>query len=106
LDGIRALVESEAGRRRPLQNDTYNEERQPVGRRVIDRAMTSHVQIEPWSEAIGLRPGRTAADAEANIDELFGDSDAGAQRRKAVLEGVDLMNYQFSRQTLFLRSLG
>jgi 2,4-dichlorophenol 6-monooxygenase len=84
---------------------TYHEERQPVGRRVIDRAMTSHVQIEPWSEAIGLRPGMSAADAQANIDELFGDSDAGAQRRKAVLEGVDLMNYQFSRYTLFLSNL-
>ena len=56
--------------------------------------MTSHVQIEPWSEAIGLRPSMSAADAQANIDELFGDSDAGAQRRKAVLEGVDLMNYE------------
>jgi 2,4-dichlorophenol 6-monooxygenase len=76
--------------------DTYIEERQPVGRRVIDRAMTSHVQIEPWSEAIGLRPSMSAADAQANIDELFGDSDAGAQRRKVVLEGVDLMNYQFN----------
>jgi 2,4-dichlorophenol 6-monooxygenase len=75
--------------------DTYNEERQPAGRRVIDRAMTSHVQIEHWSEAIGLRPGMSVADAQANIDELFGDSDAGAQRRKAVLEGVD--HYQFAR---------
>ena len=35
--------------------DSYDEERQPVGRQVIDRAMTSHVQIEPWSAGNGLR---------------------------------------------------
>jgi 2,4-dichlorophenol 6-monooxygenase len=36
--------------------DSYNEERQPIGRQVIDRAMKSHVEIEPWSDAAGLRP--------------------------------------------------
>jgi 2,4-dichlorophenol 6-monooxygenase len=37
--------------------DSYSEERQPVGRQVIDRAMKSHTEIEPWSQAAGLRPG-------------------------------------------------
>jgi 2,4-dichlorophenol 6-monooxygenase len=58
--------------------------------------MKSHVQIEPWSEAIGLRPGMSAADSQANIDELFADSDTGEERRKAVLAGVELMDYQFN----------
>src|SRR5260221_12877809 len=35
--------------------DSYNDERQPVGRKVIDRAMKSHRGIEPWSEAAGRR---------------------------------------------------
>ena len=85
-----------AGRADASLLDSYNDERQPVGRQVIDRAMKSHVQIEPWSEAIGLRPGMSAADAQANIDELFGDSDTGEERRKAVLAGVELMDYQFN----------
>jgi 2,4-dichlorophenol 6-monooxygenase len=85
-----------AGRAEPNLLDSYNDERQPVGRQVIDRAMTSHVQIEPWSQAIGLRPGMSKADAKTNIDELFGNSEAGEQRRKAVLEGVELMDYQFN----------
>jgi 2,4-dichlorophenol 6-monooxygenase len=76
--------------------DSYNDERQPVGRQVIDRAMTSHRQIEPWSDAAGLRPGMSEDDAHANIAELFGDSKTGEERRKALLAGVDLMNYQFN----------
>src|SRR5258708_22385451 len=37
--------------------DSYNDERQPVGRRVVDRPMKSHREIEPWSEGAGLPPG-------------------------------------------------
>jgi 2,4-dichlorophenol 6-monooxygenase len=76
--------------------DSYSDERQPVGRQVIDRAMKSHVEIEPWSEAAGLRPGMSERDAKTNIEELFGASEIGERRRQALLEGVDLMNYQFN----------
>jgi 2,4-dichlorophenol 6-monooxygenase len=76
--------------------DSYNDERQPVGRQVIDRAMKSHVEIEPWSEAAGLKPGLSEQDAKANIEELFGASEAGEKRRQALLAGTDLMNYQFN----------
>lgn len=76
--------------------DSYHDERQPVGRKVIDRAMKSHVEIEPWSEAAGFKPGISGQDAKHNIEELFGASDVGETRRKALLAGVDLMNYQFN----------
>jgi 2,4-dichlorophenol 6-monooxygenase len=76
--------------------DSYNDERQPVGRQVIDRAMKSHVEIEPWSEAAGLKPGMSEREAKANIEELFGASETGERRRKALLAGVDLMKYQFN----------
>jgi 2,4-dichlorophenol 6-monooxygenase len=85
-----------SGKARDSLLDSYNDERQPVGRRVIDRAMKSHVQIEPWSEAAGLRPGMSAQDAKDNNEELFGASQVGEKRRKALLEGLDLMNYQFN----------
>jgi 2,4-dichlorophenol 6-monooxygenase len=76
--------------------DSYDDERQPIGRKVIDRAMKSHTQIEPWSQAAGLRPGMSKQDAKDNIDQLFGASEVGEQRRQALLAGVDLMNYQFN----------
>jgi 2,4-dichlorophenol 6-monooxygenase len=58
--------------------------------------MKSHVEIEPWSEAAGLKPGMSGQDAKHNIEELFGASDVGETRRKALLAGLDLMNYQFN----------
>ena len=76
--------------------DSYSAERQPVGRQVVNRAMKSHVEIEPWSEAAGLKPGMTEGDARANLAELFGDTERGEERRKALLAGVDLMDYQFN----------
>lgn len=76
--------------------DSYTEERQPVGRQVVNRAMKSHNEIEPWSQAAGLRPGMSKDEARANLDELFGDSDRGEQRRRALLAGIQLMDYQFN----------
>jgi 2,4-dichlorophenol 6-monooxygenase len=58
--------------------------------------MKSHNEIEPWSQAAGLRPGMSKEDARANLDELFGASDQGEQRRRALLAGVQLMDYQFN----------
>jgi 2,4-dichlorophenol 6-monooxygenase len=76
--------------------DSYNYERQPVGRQVTDRAMKSHQEIEPWSQAAGLRPGMSEQDAKDNIEQLFGASDVGEKRREALLAGIELMNYQFN----------
>jgi 2,4-dichlorophenol 6-monooxygenase len=76
--------------------NSYSEERQPVGRQVVNRAMKSHAEIEPWSLAAGLRPGMNEDDARANLDELFGDSERGERRRTALLAGLHLMEYQFN----------
>ncbi|MDB5514997.1 MAG: 2,4-dichlorophenol 6-monooxygenase [Tardiphaga sp.] len=76
--------------------DSYSEERQPVGRQVINRAMKSHVEIGPWSEAAGLQPSMSKGDAGANLDELFGNSERGEERRTALLAGIRLMEYQFN----------
>jgi 2,4-dichlorophenol 6-monooxygenase len=89
-----ALVLS--GRANDSLLDSYSKERQPVGRQVVNRAMKSHNEIEPWSQAAGLRPGMSKEDARANLDELFGASDQGEQRRRALLAGVQLMDYQFN----------
>jgi 2,4-dichlorophenol 6-monooxygenase len=89
-----ALVLS--GRANDSLLDSYSTERQPVGRQVVNRAMKSHNEIEPWSQAAGLRPGMSKEDARTNLDELFGASDRGEQRRRALLAGVQLMDYQFN----------
>jgi 2,4-dichlorophenol 6-monooxygenase len=74
--------------------DSYDTERQPVGRRIVDRANRSVREMVPWIEALGFRPGQTEAEALAILDHLLGP--AGEKQRQALLDALDLMNGQFN----------
>lgn len=76
--------------------DTYGQERQPIGKQVVDRAIKSIADLQPLAAAIGLRPGQSAEAGWKNLDELFGDSDAGERRRKAMLDALERVNYQLN----------
>lgn len=72
--------------------DTYSQERQPVGRRVVDRAMKSVEDMAPISQALGFEPGQSAEDGWASLDSLNGDP----ERRRALIDAIELQNYQFN----------
>ncbi len=74
--------------------DSYGAERQPVGRQVVDRANRSVMEMVPWLETLGFRPGQTEGEALALVDRLFGPE--GEEQRQALLKGLDLMNGQFN----------
>jgi 2,4-dichlorophenol 6-monooxygenase len=76
--------------------NSYNAERQPVGRQVIDRAIKSQRDMIPWAEAIGLKEGQTKDEAWRVIDDIFGPSDASAARRQQIARSIELMNWQFN----------
>ncbi|MFE3019932.1 FAD-dependent monooxygenase [Streptomyces sp. NPDC059256] len=76
--------------------DSYEQERRPVGRQVVDRAMRSVADMLPVSQALGFRPGQSAEEGWASLAELFGDSDTGRRRRTELDEAVELQNYQFN----------
>jgi 2,4-dichlorophenol 6-monooxygenase len=76
--------------------DSYNSERQPVGRQVIDRAIKSQKELLPWSDAVGLRPGATPDQAWENVRHLFGETDEAIKRRAAVVAALDGLNWQFN----------
>ncbi|WP_329025245.1 FAD-dependent monooxygenase [Streptomyces sp. NBC_00690] len=76
--------------------DSYDQERRPVGRQVVDRAMRSVADMLPVSQALGFRPGQSAEEGWASLAELFGDSDTGRRRRTELDEAVELQNYQFN----------
>lgn len=76
--------------------DTYSAERQPVARRVVDRAMQSVRNMLPIAQALGFEPGQSEAEGWQNVDELFGDTERGRERRRALGEAVRLQNYQFN----------
>ncbi|MFE1980158.1 FAD-dependent monooxygenase [Streptomyces mirabilis] len=76
--------------------DSYHDERKPVGRQVIDRAIKSLAQLQPLSETIGLAYGQTPEQGWAIVDELFAPGEAGAARRAKLLDAVQLVNYQLN----------
>lgn len=76
--------------------DSYDAERQPVARQVVDRAMKSVGDMLPISQALGFEPGQSAEDGWASLTELFSATERGAVRRERLAEAVELQNYQFN----------
>ncbi|MBO1012455.1 FAD-dependent monooxygenase [Achromobacter sp. SD115] len=76
--------------------ETYSQERQPVARGVVDRAMKSVNDMKAIADAIGFTPGQSAQEGWANLDELFSDSGRGRERRAQLDAAVALQNYQFN----------
>ncbi|MNN01552.1 2,4-dichlorophenol 6-monooxygenase [compost metagenome] len=67
-----------------------------MARRVVDRAMKSVRNMLPISKALGFEAGQSEADGWRNVDELFGDTERGRERRRTLEQAVALQNYQFN----------
>ena len=76
--------------------DSYDAERQPVGRQVVDRALRSVADMAPISAALGFRAGQSADEGRATLGELFSDTPAGRRRRTELAAAVALQNHQFN----------
>jgi len=74
--------------------DSYNAERQPVGRQVVDRANKSVAETGAWLSALGFRPGQSEEETAASVDRLLGPG--GEKQRQELLAALDLMNGQFN----------
>lgn len=76
--------------------DSYDQERQPVGKGVVDRALKSVADMLPISQALGFEPGQSAEDGQAALDSLAAPGPEGDRRRRALIDAVELQNYQFN----------
>jgi 2,4-dichlorophenol 6-monooxygenase len=76
--------------------DTYTQERQPVGRMVVDRAMQSAVEMAQVPLALGFSPGQSEKEGRAALDGLDQPGAAGEARRAELRVALELMNYQFN----------
>jgi 2,4-dichlorophenol 6-monooxygenase len=74
--------------------DTYDVERQPIGRQVVDRANRSFAEVAPCLIALGFQPGQTESEALERLDRLHGPD--GEEEQKTLLSALDLMNGQFN----------
>lgn len=76
--------------------DSYSQERQPIGRQVVDRAMGSVRNMLPISSALGFKPDQSEAEGWESLGELSADSAVGRERRAALEEAIQLQHYQFN----------
>ena len=74
--------------------DTYNEERQPVGWQVVQRAIKSWHNMSALVEALGFEPGQSLEDGWAALDELYSGADRATGRRERLIEALRLQNYR------------
>ncbi len=73
--------------------DTYNEERQPIGKRVVERAYKSLEDNRAMMATLGLRPGQSAGDRARAFEILKAPTEQGAARRKAWRAAVQSKHY-------------
>lgn len=64
--------------------DSYQEERQPVGKQIVDRAMINLKNKSALGEVLGLRRGQSAEEGWASLRSLFSDEPGAAERREAL----------------------
>ncbi|WP_116040326.1 FAD-dependent oxidoreductase [Amycolatopsis palatopharyngis] len=76
--------------------DTYTTERAPVARQIVLRANKSAREFGGLFEALGLDMAETADQLAARIEERKDNSPAGAAKRAAVREAMELKNYEFN----------
>lgn len=74
--------------------DTYTVERQPVGRKIIDRAIQSAKEMGEWFDIFEIGPDTSWDEANQIIETAFGPD--GGEKREKISEAVNLMNGQFN----------
>lgn len=73
---------------------SYDEERQPVGRQVVDRAIHNMENQLAISRALRLRRGQSPEEGWASLRELFSDDEGADTRRAEFAAAVKLQDYR------------
>ncbi|CAP41666.1 MULTISPECIES: FAD-dependent oxidoreductase [Pseudomonadota] len=84
------------GQAAPALLDTYNQERAPVGERIVKRANQSVRDFGPVFEALGLDGRYNAKDMQTRIDSLKDTDQAGADRRARLRDAIEFKSYEFA----------
>lgn len=74
--------------------DSYNAERQPVGKHVVDRAIESFHNMSKLVAALGFEPDQTTEEGWDALQELYTDTSEGVARRERLREGIALQHYR------------
>ncbi|HVW71478.1 MAG TPA: FAD-dependent monooxygenase [Steroidobacteraceae bacterium] len=75
---------------------TYDRERQPIGRATIERSMKSVGEFATVASALGYTSGQTPADGERALLTLRDPGPTGQAARLRLAQAIDLQRYQFA----------
>lgn len=84
------------GTARPSLLETYSAERAPVARRIVTRANQASREFVGLFEALGLAGAATEEEMQRQIDERKDNTPAGAAKRAALVEAMELKHYEFN----------
>ncbi|MFL4476231.1 FAD-dependent oxidoreductase [Paeniglutamicibacter sp. MACA_103] len=76
--------------------DTYTAERAPVAKQIVTRANQSGREFTKLFEALGLTAAQTEAEMLAAIESRKDNTPAGAAKRTAIREAMEIKNYEFN----------
>jgi 2,4-dichlorophenol 6-monooxygenase len=81
------------GQATPTLLDTYDAERAPIAKQIVDRANKSRTQFGQIFRALGMTPD---APAGRTIDSRKDDTAEGAAQREELREAIKLKDYEFN----------
>ena len=90
---LAAVLRGQAG---PALLETYSQERAPVARQIVTRANKSSREFVQFFEVLGLTDAETEAEMRAQIEERKANTPRGAAKRAALVEAMELKNYEFN----------
>jgi 2,4-dichlorophenol 6-monooxygenase len=76
--------------------DTYSAERAPVAERIVRRANRSSREFVRFFEVLGLLDATTEEEMVAAIEERKANTPEGAAKRAALVDAMELKNYEFN----------
>lgn len=83
------------GKAAPSLLGTYDAERAPIGKQVVDRANKSIEEFGPIFQALGLLDSTDPEVMKANMESRKQDTPVAAGRRKALREAIAFKVYEF-----------
>jgi 2,4-dichlorophenol 6-monooxygenase len=90
---LAAVLRGQAG---PGLLETYSAERAPVARQIVLRANKSSREFVQFFEVLGLMEAETEEEMRAQIEERKANTPRGAAKRAALVEAMELKNYEFN----------
>lgn len=76
--------------------NTYNDERIPIGKQIVERANKSIEEFGPIYEALGFNEAKDAEQMRAGMEARKENTPRGAEERKKLQAAIELKNYEFN----------